>query len=225
MQYEILEIKPDNELSHHGIMGQKWGIRRFQFKDGSLTEEGRKRYGQLKSTVSKWKVRVKEKSEANKKAKEEADEAKKKRIAEEADEKKKNLIERGTPEQIQKNIHLFNSEELSSIERRFSTELRVRDEISRLTNSDKGNRPVMQVVNKKSPSEKITNATNFISNNLKNVESSVSNAVKAYNNIAAANNIFRPNAKQLPIIQIPKDEKKKQQRDGDRDGSDSSGGS
>lgn len=33
-----------NELWHHGIKGQKWGIRRFQNPDGSLTEAGRKRY-------------------------------------------------------------------------------------------------------------------------------------------------------------------------------------
>ena len=32
-----------NELYHHGILGQKWGIRRFQNKDGSLTAEGRAR--------------------------------------------------------------------------------------------------------------------------------------------------------------------------------------
>lgn len=31
-------------LVHHGIRGQKWGIRRFQNKDGSLTSEGKKRY-------------------------------------------------------------------------------------------------------------------------------------------------------------------------------------
>lgn len=31
-------------LEHHGIIGQKWGVRRFQNKDGSLTEEGRDRY-------------------------------------------------------------------------------------------------------------------------------------------------------------------------------------
>lgn len=35
---------------HHGIKGQKWGVRRYQNKDGGLTEEGRKRYGQ-KGTV------------------------------------------------------------------------------------------------------------------------------------------------------------------------------
>ena len=33
-----------NELYHHGIKGQKWGVRRFQNGDGSLTNAGRKRY-------------------------------------------------------------------------------------------------------------------------------------------------------------------------------------
>lgn len=33
-----------NELRHWGIKGMKWGIRRFQNKDGSLTPEGKKRY-------------------------------------------------------------------------------------------------------------------------------------------------------------------------------------
>lgn len=34
----------DNYLAHYGIKGQKWGIRRFQNKDGSLTAEGKERY-------------------------------------------------------------------------------------------------------------------------------------------------------------------------------------
>lgn len=32
-------------LKHHGIRGQKWGIRRYQNPDGTLTAEGKKRYG------------------------------------------------------------------------------------------------------------------------------------------------------------------------------------
>lgn len=35
----------EQALCHHGIEGQKWGERRYQNYDGSLTDEGRKRYG------------------------------------------------------------------------------------------------------------------------------------------------------------------------------------
>lgn len=31
-------------LQHYGIAGQKWGVRRFQNEDGTLTEEGKRRY-------------------------------------------------------------------------------------------------------------------------------------------------------------------------------------
>lgn len=34
-----------DELYHHGIKGQKWGVRRYQNEDGSLTTLGKMRYG------------------------------------------------------------------------------------------------------------------------------------------------------------------------------------
>ena len=34
----------DDTLAHHGIKGQKWGVRRYQNADGSFTDAGKKRY-------------------------------------------------------------------------------------------------------------------------------------------------------------------------------------
>ena len=37
----------NNELYHHGIKGQKWGVRRYQNEDGSLTNSGKKHYKKM----------------------------------------------------------------------------------------------------------------------------------------------------------------------------------
>ena len=42
-----------DELYHHGIKGQRWGIRRYQNKDGTLTPAGKKRAAKLEAEYEK----------------------------------------------------------------------------------------------------------------------------------------------------------------------------
>lgn len=41
---EYIIRRTSDHLEHHGILGQKWGVRRFQNPDGSLTAAGKERY-------------------------------------------------------------------------------------------------------------------------------------------------------------------------------------
>ena len=43
----------EDYLEHHGIPGQKWGVRRYQNTDGSLTPRGKKRVAKLEKKVDK----------------------------------------------------------------------------------------------------------------------------------------------------------------------------
>lgn len=47
-------LNHESELYHHGILGMKWGIRRYQNKDGSLTPAGRKRYNPYGYDIDKY---------------------------------------------------------------------------------------------------------------------------------------------------------------------------
>ena len=106
-------------LSHHGIIGQKWGVRRYQNRDGSLTSEGRKRRGlsdkKEDGPVKKLVKNAKEKSAA-KKAQTEA-------------EKHENLkrFVREHPKSIYKNRYEFTQDELATLVDQINYDRKLKD--------------------------------------------------------------------------------------------------
>lgn len=51
--YVGANLYSDNYLAHYGIKGMKWGVRRYQNEDGSLTAAGKKRYLNSDGTLNK----------------------------------------------------------------------------------------------------------------------------------------------------------------------------
>lgn len=110
MERPRLKVKFEtDELYHHGIKGQKWGIRRFQNKDGSLTPEGRKHWG-IGDATRKVKLAWSKSKDAIAKKKEEATSKKEKAI----EDKKAKIVAKGDRDLIYKNRELFSDAELDA---------------------------------------------------------------------------------------------------------------
>lgn len=92
-------------LAHHGIKGQKWGVRRYQNSDGSLTAAGRKRY---------------EKEETKRENKERKQALKTINRSYKQQKLKEKIIEDANISKLYKHRKMFTDEEISSVIRRAS---------------------------------------------------------------------------------------------------------
>lgn len=107
-----------DEMYHHGVPGQKWGIRRYQNKDGSLTPAGRRRAAKLKDQYTELTGKRLIRKPATKVTKSAAEE-KPKKIRDLSDEDLKNKVNRLEMEkramQLEKDLAPKNKKFISKV--------------------------------------------------------------------------------------------------------------
>ena len=184
-----------SELYHHGILGQKWGVRRYQNYDGSLTGAGRKRYGSS-SSMNFLERRRRRKAIALAAKKRKATLEAKKKAEEEArthEEAKQKAISSGTAKDIVKFQNELSNQEL-------------RDALDRLNSKQR----LSDLVDKETPKKKTSfERASEIADKAAKAADLAEKGVKVYNTYAKIHNSFADGKSQLPII----GEKKDKQRD------------
>lgn len=133
MEYTAVDVDAGkNFIEHHGILNMKWGRRRYQNPDGTLTAEGKIRYSReerkqaAKNLKKARKVREANKKKEMKLAKEKA----------KVEKKKAKIVEKGLDE-VKKNSKLFSDEEIANLVNRNQLESRLAD-VANSKNVQKG---------------------------------------------------------------------------------------
>lgn len=168
---ETIFIPHSDYLAHHGIKNQKWGQRRFQNYDGSLTSEGRKRYGVGESNLSRRERKQAEKAKAKAAKTRAKANSKKKADAQKAAEQKQKRMDylRDHPEKIYKYRKELTQDDVTEIMQKVKFDRSLKD--IRKDEIDRGMKKIDQ-----------------IKKNFDTANSLYSTGKNTYNNIAEVNN-------------------------------------
>lgn len=209
----------NKELMHHGTKGMRWGVRRYQNKDGSLTAAGKKRYNkelaEIKAEKAKLAAKNKiverqlktrekfsklddmrdelasQKKELAAKQKSLSSRHRKKELTpEETEAKKQAILKRRSPKEIYENAHLFSDKELSEVYTRMNTEKNIKSLIPKEV-------------------KKGEEAVNKIIDYSKKAVDGLDAGIKLYNNVARILNAGNKSGKKLPIVPTGESKKKK----------------
>ena len=179
----------NNELYHFGTKGMKWGRRRYQNEDGSLTDEGRRHYGySLKRAIKNLGEARRKKKLAKKRAKA-LEKARKARAEKKAhEEAKKKAVETGDATEVLK----YKNELTVDEKRKIADRLRVDDDIAKYAASE-----AMRKAEEAARNSKWNKAKN-IAGKIGEAGETIEKLGNAYNKTAKVVNAFSDT--KLPLI-------------------------
>lgn len=204
---DIRNYRIPDYISHHGILGQKWGIRRFQNPDGTRTAAGKARYNEgsdkpsnpikaVGDAIKKHKTDKQRKAALEKARQAKATKAAEAKSAEEREADRKKALESGDYKQIQKYANESSTAELKSAMERANTLNSLNQKVSETTPKEKD----------------IWSTIDDVANKVGSATNAFNKGKDAWNAFAKAANTFLDEDSMLPEIGTNFAEQKEKKR-------------